>query len=211
MSCYGGFVSAFVFAFVASHGGAADRVALVRIAPTGSTLYIASADGSGERAVTQHGSPNYNPAWSPKGDWIASRRSEKVRANCLACTGWKRPGTAYGRSCLRSSGGIFSHEQIVFVSTRSAGFCQPLILDLATRKAKPLTSGHGGDFQPDGLRTENHCVSSDRESDAPDAKGRWDGHLTDLFVIHPDGTGLWRVSEMMASVALRNGWRTARA
>ena len=50
---------------------AADRVVYTRIGPTQSTLFIANADGSAERPLTQPGSLNYNPAWSPTGDWIA--------------------------------------------------------------------------------------------------------------------------------------------
>jgi Tol biopolymer transport system component len=50
---------------------AADRVLFLRIAPTQSTLFVSNADGSAERPLIQPGSLDYNPAWSPKGDWIA--------------------------------------------------------------------------------------------------------------------------------------------
>jgi Tol biopolymer transport system component len=49
---------------------AADRILFLRIAPTQARLFISNADGSGERALTQPGSLDYNPSWSPKGDWI---------------------------------------------------------------------------------------------------------------------------------------------
>jgi TolB protein len=56
-------------------------------------------------------------------------------------------------------------RQIVFVSTRAEGFANLWVLDFATRKAQPLTTGHGGDFRPawspDGRWI---AFSSDRDS-----------------------------------------------
>jgi Tol biopolymer transport system component len=87
-------------------------------------------------------------------------------------------------------------NQLVFVSTRAAGFANLWILDLASRKAHALTSGHGGDFRPawspDGQWI---AFSSDRDSNLPDAKGRWERlHIAGIYVIHPDGTGLKRLT-----------------
>src|SRR5438270_306050 len=40
------------------------------------------------------------------------------------------------------------------------------------------------------------AFSSDRGSDLPTAKGRWERlHLLDIYIVHPDGTGLRRVTE----------------
>lgn len=50
---------------------AADRIAFLRISPTHVDLFISNADGSGERPLTTPDSLNYNPVWSPKGDWVA--------------------------------------------------------------------------------------------------------------------------------------------
>jgi TolB protein len=55
----------------ASASFATDRIVFLRSAPAESTLYIANADGSEEKPLTQPGSMNYNPAWSARGDWIA--------------------------------------------------------------------------------------------------------------------------------------------
>ena len=95
--------------------------------------------------------------------------------------------------------GAFSPDgkQVVFVSTRAAGTANLWMLDVVTRQARPLTSGHGGDFRPawspDG---EWIAFSSDRESSLPPAKGRWERlHLVDIYLVRPDGTGLKRISE----------------
>ena len=71
------------------------------------------------------------------------------------------------------------------------------ILDVQTHKATPLTTGDGGDFRPawspDGQWI---AFSSDRGSDLPTAKGRWERlHLVDIYIVHPDGSGLKRVTE----------------
>jgi PAS domain S-box-containing protein len=49
---------------------AADRVVFLRSGPTEATFYIANADSTGERALAGPDSWHYNPAWSPKRDWI---------------------------------------------------------------------------------------------------------------------------------------------
>jgi Tol biopolymer transport system component len=194
-----GLLCSVVLVFSAAHSGAADRVAFLRIAPTDATLYIASADGTGEHALTQPDTLNYNPAWSPKGDWIAFTSERAGSADLFRMhpdgSGLERltDDPAFDDQAAFSP----DEKQVVFVSTRADGFANLWILDLATHQAKPLTSGRGGDFRPawspDGRWI---AFSSDRESDTPPGKGRWERlHLVDIFVIHPDGTGLKRVSE----------------
>ncbi len=64
-------------------------------------------------------------------------------------------------------------RQIVFVSTRAEGFANLWVLDLATRKARALTPGRGGDFRPawspDGQWI---AFSSDRGSSLPLASNK---------------------------------------
>ena len=65
-------LSLFLFLVSASSSvRAAERVLLYRLGPTQGTLYLANADGSGEHALLPPGALDYDPAWSPKGDWIA--------------------------------------------------------------------------------------------------------------------------------------------
>src|SRR5579862_1764954 len=193
------FLCVLAFAFAALFCSAANRILISRIAPTQATLFISNADGSGERPLTQPGSLNYNPAWSPKGDWIAFTSERAGSADLYRIhpdgTGLDRltDDPAYDDEAAFSPDG----EQIAFVSTRASGTANLWILNATSHSAKPLTSGRGGDFRPawspDGQWI---AFSSDRGSDLPPAKGRWERlHVVDIYIIRPDGTGLKRISE----------------
>ncbi|HTK35204.1 MAG TPA: hypothetical protein VL358_07980 [Caulobacteraceae bacterium] len=185
-------------ALTATASLAADRVLFTRFAPAKAVLAIADADGGGERPLLGAGGMDYNPAWSPKGDWIAFTSERDGPADLYRVhpdgTGLER----LTRSPSFDDQAAFSpdEERLVFVSTRAAGYANLWILDLATHKARPLTSGHGGDFRPawspDGRWI---AFSSDRRGGLPPAKGRWERlHVVDIYLIHPDGTGLKRLT-----------------
>jgi Tol biopolymer transport system component len=178
---------------------AADRILEDRLGPTQATLYIANADGTGEHALSQPGSFDYDPSWSPKGDWIvfASERTGPAELFRIHPDGsgleQLTDEPAYNDQAAFSADG----KGIVFVSTRAGGHANLWILDIATRKARPLTSADGGDFRPSWSPDGKWIAfSSDRGSDLPPAKGRWERlQLADVYLNHPDGSGLRRLSE----------------
>jgi TolB protein len=193
------FLCVLAIAFAAAYSSATDRILFLHLAPTQAALFISNADGSGERPLMQSGSLDYNPAWSPKGDWVVFTSERAGSADLYRIhpdgTGLDRltDDPAYDDQAAFSPDG----KQVVFVTTRASGTANLWILDAASHQAKPLTSGRGGDFRPawspDGKWI---AFSSDRESDLPPAKGRWERlHLVDIYLIRPDGTGLRRISE----------------
>ena len=194
-------LSLWVLAFVSSRNCclAADRILFDRLGPTEARIFISNADGSAERPLTEPGSMDYNPSWSQKGDWIVFTSERGGSADLYRIhpdgTGIERltDAPAYDDQSAFSPEGT----RIVFVSTRAGGRANLWILDSATHKAAPLTSGNGGDFRPswspDGAWI---AFSSDRDSDFPPAGGRWERmHLVDVYLIHPDGSGLKRISK----------------
>jgi Tol biopolymer transport system component len=190
-----------VFGIALNSCPAADRIVFDRLGPNQATLFISNADGSTERPLTEPGSLDYNPSWSPKGDWIVFTSERGGSADLYRIhpdgTGLERltDDPAYDDQAAFSPDG----GRIVFVSTRANGRTNLWILDAATHKATPLTSGHGGDFRPSWSRDGSWIAfSSDRagDGDLPPAKGRWERlHLVDIYLIHPDGTGLKRISQ----------------
>jgi TolB protein len=178
---------------------AADRILFDRLGPTQGSLFISNADGSAERPLTHPDSLDYNPSWSPKGDWIVFTSERSGSADLYRIhpdgTGLERltDDPAYDDQAAFSPDG----RQVVFVSTRAGGRANLWILDTMTHKAKPLTSGQGGDFRPSWSPDGKWIAfSSDRDSDLPFAKGRWERlQVADVYLIHPDGSGLKRISQ----------------
>jgi Tol biopolymer transport system component len=177
---------------------AADRILMASLKPSAAALYLSQADGTRERALLPPGTFDYDAAWSPKGDWIAFTSERNGSADLYRVhpdgNGLERLTTdpAYDDQAAFSP----DEKRMVFVSTRTAGFANLWILDLATHNAHALTSGHGGDFRPawspDGKWI---AFSSDRDSSLPDAKGRWERlHIAGIYIIHPDGSGLKRLT-----------------
>jgi TolB protein len=198
MTSWRGLSFILTFAGMVSVSSAADRILLMRIAPSHATLFISHADGSGERALAQAGSLDYNPAWSPKGDWIVFTSERAGSADLYRI---HPDGTGLDRLTedpAYDDQGAFSPDgkRLVFVTTRAAGRANLWVLNIVTRKAAPLTSGRGGDFRPSWSPDGKWIAfSSDRDSTLPPVKGRWERlHLVDIYLIRPDGTGLKRIS-----------------
>jgi Tol biopolymer transport system component len=180
---------------------APQKIVFARVFPNAGQigLFIAAADGSGERPLVGAGEIDYDAVWSPDGASIVFTSDRDGSADLYRV---KPDGSSLERltdSPAYDDQAAFSPDgaQLVFVTTRSGGTADLWTMDLRTRKAKALTSGPGGDFRPawspDGKWI---AFSSDRGSTMPAGHGRWERlHIVDLYVIHPDGTGLKQITD----------------
>jgi len=137
---------------LAAAAQAPNTIAFARVFPNpgGIRLFVATADGSGEHPLLATPSTDHDPTWSADGAWLAFTSERDGSADIYHA----RPdGTqlerltdspAYDDQAALSPDG----RRIVFVSTRAGGTADLWMLDVETRRARPLTSGPGGDFRP---------------------------------------------------------------
>ena len=162
-------------------------------------LFIAASDGSGERPLLSNPDTDYDPVWAPDGSSIVFTSDRDGSAELYRVkpdgSGLERltNDPAYDDQAAFSPDG----KQLVFVSTRQGGHAALWTMDLATRRAKPLTSGTDGDFRPawspDGKRI---AFSSVRGNGSPFSHGRWERlQLADIYVIGPDGSALKKITK----------------
>ena len=113
-------------------------------------LFIANADGTGERLLMTTPDLDYDPAWSRTGDWIAFTSERGGSADLYRVRPDGRDLERLTDSPAYDDQAAFSPDgrQLVFVTTRANGTADLWTLDIASRRAQPLTSGDGGDFRP---------------------------------------------------------------
>ena len=189
--------------FVSLAAGAPEpqKIVFARVWPNAGQvgLFIADADGANERPLVAAGEIDYDPVWAPDGQSIVFTSDRNGSADLFRVkpdgSGLERltENPAYDDQAAFSPDG----KRLVFVTTRNGGTSDLWTMELQTRKAKALTSGPGGEFRPawspDGTWI---AFSSDRGSTMPMGHGRWEHlQLADLYLVHPDGTGLKRITE----------------
>ena len=109
-------------------------------------LYVAAADGSGERLLLGARGMDYDPVWSPDGRSIVFTSDREGSADLFRVTadgsGLERltDSPAYDDQAAFSPDG----RQLAFVSTRDGATSNIFILDIATRRARPPRSRRAG-------------------------------------------------------------------
>src|SRR6476661_3631024 len=187
-------------ASLAAGGPGPQQIVFARVFPQPGQigLFVAAADGSDERPLLGVRDIDYDAAWSPDGASIVFTSEREGSADLFRVkpdgTGLERltDSPAYDDQAAFSPDG----KRLVFVTTRNGGTADLWTMDLQTRRARALTSGPGGDFRPSWSPDGKWIAfSSDRGSTMPFAHGRWERlQLADVYVIHPDGSGLKRLS-----------------
>jgi TolB protein len=168
------------------------------VVPGAMQLFISAADGSGEHPLLAAPHDDYDAAWAPDGlsivftsDRNGSGDLFRVNADGSGLTQLTSDAAYEDQAAFSPDG-----KQLVFVSTRGGGFADIWTLDIATRRAKALTAGFGGDYRPSWSPDGKWIAfSSGRGITAPFADGRWERQqLAEIYLIRPDGSGLKKVT-----------------
>lgn len=182
-----------------------------RIGPSSSELYVANADGSGERKFLADTGLEYHASWSPDGNWVVftSERNGDGNSDIYRA---RADGTGVEPLVTGASvddAGVLSPDgaHLAFVSTRDGYRANIWLLDLQTKALRNLT-GQGepqGDpelpdcffrpaWSPDGQWI---AFSSDRNTPwRGHDNGRGWEHTQELsiYVIRPDGSGFRKIA-----------------
>jgi Tol biopolymer transport system component len=189
---------------------AKNTILVNRIGPSGAQLFIANADGSGERQLMPDTKFDYDASYSLDGKWIAFTSERNSSSNI-----YRVHPDGSGLERLTSDNGFDDQaalspddNQLAFVTTRGSGTTNIWILDIKSGKARNLTGG------PDVQAAPGKMDGFFRPSWSPD--GKWiafssdrgadfKGHMVprsgwehiqpaSLYVIQTDGKGLRKLT-----------------
>jgi TolB protein len=166
-------------------------------------VYVMNADGSGITRITDDPAPEFAPAWSPTGSSIAFARSANGTdaIDVVNSDGTNEREVAAGTGAnQRPFTWSPDGRQIAFVYLRRAGWDLDVVnADGTGRRTVVVRDGvwnEGPAWSPDGTE----IAFSSTLGAYPPGCGLDSDVCSDLFVVHPDGTGLRRLTNEASGV-----------
>src|SRR5438132_10810842 len=120
---------------------AKNKILFNRIGPSAAELYVANADGTGERRLFPASGFDYSASFSPDGKWIVFTSERNGSADIYRVrvdgSGLERltDDPAYDDQASLSADG----RQLAFVSSRGSGTNDIWVLDMKTKRTRNLT------------------------------------------------------------------------
>ena len=182
--------------------GASERPQILfsRLAPERSGLFIADGDGTKERPLLPATGLDYNASYSYDGKWIVftSERAGSADIFKMHADGSGVEQVTSGPSYDDQASLSPDNQTLAFVSTRDGGTANIWLLDLARHEYTKLTKDTGGNFRPSWSPDGKWIAfSSGRDTHAGRANPSWEIlQSTAIYIVHPDGTGLRRLTEL---------------
>lgn len=180
--------------------GERPQILFSRLAPDRSGLFAADGDGKNERTLLPATGLDYNASYSYDGKWIVFTSERGGSADIYRMhtdgSGVERltDGPSYDDQAALSP----DDHTLAFVSTREGGTANVWLLDLARHEYTNLTKNAGGNFRPSWSPDGKWIAfSSGRDTKPGRAEPSWELlQSTAVYIVHPDGTGLKRLTEL---------------
>ncbi len=204
----------FIICCVAQKEGPGKKQILLmnRIGPSASALFIANADGTGERPLLSKTGLDYHASYSANGQWISftSERNGLGQADIYRVhpdgTGLERLTDSPALDDQSSLSPDAS--RVAFVSTRLSHTTNIWILDFKSKKLVNLTGKsaiQGDSTKPDGFFHPSWSPDGKWIAFSSDRNTEWLGHGNgsgwehvqelSIYMIHPDGSGFRRLTK----------------